>query len=1143
MKEKHILYIHLLILIVILLVPADISQAKIIIVDLKEQQLTNALLTDVRSEGVYILEPLTQPYYLAWINNSKDNSIRSKFENINVSEQVFSPLFPIVNGNWPQTLNGRYCFWFLECITSSDGGKILENLGCKIIHQSEIIMSNYSRYSIYGALLESVDLNDLKKIDTLRCLYAESGIPVIEDELSVLQVVDGLEEPNISLSLTDNLKILGINGSRTKIGIIDTGCDLNQNEGNHPDLALQISNFLSYPGSPGFDYIGHGTHMAGIIAGNGHGRIYAPEGYNLGKGFAPETSLTISNALIASPFPPSAGFQGMITDIALSGAHICNNSWNDGEGSGIGYHPNCAIWDAAVRNAEPSGKYASYWPMNIIFSSGNQGPQPMTITSPKEAKNIVTVGATGSIYQGNQYRPIDVSSRGPCQDGRNSPLLAAPGEFIMSCWPRDDYKKLTGTSSAAAHVTGAVCLIREWWFERTNRYPSPALMKAILTLSTKPVTENLPDAALGWGCIEIPAYQPLYPAASCFDQQFVLNENGQEWRSEIFPVNPDEPVDIVLCWTDPPGSPGANPALINDLDLILITSGTRYYGNHFSGQFSISGNSPDFINNLERIRIRNLTESAVIVIKASQIRGDGLPSNDFPADQDFSIAVKNGYLVSSSTNIHLSKTRVASSDHVDILVTSLEHSILDSIDIHVSSLAEPEGIILSCNAASPESGVFAGRMFTGTRNRPDEISTNTCDILTFQTFSRRASTYLLVDAIKPEFEEISFSQITANSTDLRIRCNDICEVDLHYRNKNSDPWQTISSELLTNSHKISLQNLKPLTTYEAYVTAIDRANNTQDSRVHLNNLRWETCSSHIVYSENMDEDPEFKELNGQWEWGIPQGNGNPPDPTSGNTELNVLGYNLYGNYENHLGQMDAVSKEINCQKPGNYFFSYYRWLCTESGVLDQATISIKDVNNNWEKIWENPYFDFSEQQWTFQQFDVTSHASSNHHFQFKFTQGFTDGAFSRSGWNIDDIIMEYQEYSGPTPTPLKPNQNPSIRFDFNSRVFFPGDRCFLVSQISIDSPTNNLCLAISAELENGSLVYFPGWGTSVDWIMIEHPEAGEKPVLITDFIVSDGIIEPLTIHLQGYLFDMNHSSRFSKTERVPIRFNPCKHQQ
>ncbi len=109
---------------------------------------------------------------------------------------------------------------------------------------------------------------------------------------------------------------------------------------------------------------------------------------------------------------------------------------------------------------------------------------------------------------------------------------------------------------------------------------------------------------------------------------------------------PDSITDFVLVWTDPPAAPGANPALINDLDLVVTSTDQTYFGNNFQGQFSQPFGDKDRINNVERVRLIGLSEPIEVRVQAQTIRGDGVPNLPDPSDQDFALAIKGGFLVS-----------------------------------------------------------------------------------------------------------------------------------------------------------------------------------------------------------------------------------------------------------------------------------------------------------------------------------------------------------------------------------------------------------------------------------------------------------------------------------------------------------------
>ena len=70
----------------------------------------------------------------------------------------------------------------------------------------------------------------------------------------------------------------------------------------------------------------------------------------------------------------------------------------------------------------------------------------------------------------------------------------------------------------------------------------------------------------------------------------------------------------------------------------------------------------------------------------------------------------------------------------------------------------------------------------------------------------------------------------------------------------------------------------------------------------------------LVYSVNLESDPGWTTA-GQWAYGAPTGGGGEygnPDPTSGYTGTNVLGYNLAGDYANNLAETHLVTTAIDC---------------------------------------------------------------------------------------------------------------------------------------------------------------------------------------------------------------------------------------
>ncbi|MDP7111435.1 MAG: S8 family serine peptidase, partial [Myxococcota bacterium] len=143
----------------------------------------------------------------------------------------------------------------------------------------------------------------------------------------------------------------------------------------------------------------------------------------------------------------------------------------------------------------------------LVFSAGNLGGNASTLTSPKEAKNVIVVGAScGARSEGLPTDNVDsvagFSSRGPTSDGRICPHVVAPGTDVVGARPQQQYPLFEellpaftddggsthpghllqeGTSPAAPHVSGLLALYIEWWqTNHAGKTPSPAMLKALL---------------------------------------------------------------------------------------------------------------------------------------------------------------------------------------------------------------------------------------------------------------------------------------------------------------------------------------------------------------------------------------------------------------------------------------------------------------------------------------------------------------------------------------------------------------------------------------------------------------------------------------------------------------------------------------
>lgn len=234
----------------------------------------------------------------------------------------------------------------------------------------------------------------------------------------------------------------GLKGSGIKIAVLDTGIDE-----SHPDFAGRIMATRSFVNESARDDNGHGTHVAGIVAGSG-----AKSGGRY-QGVAPEASLYIAKVLRANG-------GGLMSDVMAGiewavleqNVQIINLSLGGG-GACDGTDALSTLCDEAVRQAG----------VVICVAAGNLGPQAQTIGPPGCARYVITVGAIT-----DEGETASFSSRGPTSDGRIKPDLVFPGVNIIApqaagtqlgLVAEEGYVITNGTSMAAPHAAGVAALM------------------------------------------------------------------------------------------------------------------------------------------------------------------------------------------------------------------------------------------------------------------------------------------------------------------------------------------------------------------------------------------------------------------------------------------------------------------------------------------------------------------------------------------------------------------------------------------------------------------------------------------------------------------------------------------------------------
>lgn len=256
-------------------------------------------------------------------------------------------------------------------------------------------------------------------------------------------------------------------GAGVVVAVLDSGVDA-----THPDL---VGNVL-----PGTDLVGggtgdgrgdrdgHGTGMAGLIAAHGHG----PGGRDGALGIAPEAKIlpirvdTGSGAAV-----PGSRYAGGIRWAISHGARIISIS---ADTSGDDF--------AAVQEAHAAG-------IIVVGSAGNTDKNPFVGTPARYDGYALAVGGTD---RAGKHAAISVT--GASLD------IAAPAVEIVSTSKNGGYRTGTGTSDAAAIVSGALALI---W----SRYPALTRDEVVLRLLRTAADTGTPgkDEQTGNGLIDIVA--------------------------------------------------------------------------------------------------------------------------------------------------------------------------------------------------------------------------------------------------------------------------------------------------------------------------------------------------------------------------------------------------------------------------------------------------------------------------------------------------------------------------------------------------------------------------------------------------------------------------------------------------------------
>ncbi len=372
-------------------------------------------------------------------------------------------------------------------------------------NQFQLILTN-KEYSML-CKISTVPFRVKYRLPIIDSVVVEAGNSVLLEpsihnnkEVEMDSIIQAQMKRASSIIQLDSAHDRGIYGEGVGVAILDTGIY------PHPDFTsgknrivafYDVINGRKIP----YDDNGHGTHVAGIIAGNGS------ESKGEYVGVAPKCNIISVKVLNhkgnGNVSDVLEGLQWVVDNKKRYNIRVVNISVGtaatDGmdEDSALVRGVN-AVWDAGII---------------VVVAAGNNGPKPKTISTPGISRKVITVGASDDDIPVELAgtRAKDYSGRGPTQACIKKPDVVAPGSNIVSCnasrgknalsifGNRRDYSMYTvksGTSMATPIVSGAIALLLSIYPEMTNQ-------EVKLRIKNSTVDLGQSWSKQGWGLLNI----------------------------------------------------------------------------------------------------------------------------------------------------------------------------------------------------------------------------------------------------------------------------------------------------------------------------------------------------------------------------------------------------------------------------------------------------------------------------------------------------------------------------------------------------------------------------------------------------------------------------------------------------------------
>jgi hypothetical protein len=357
-------------------------------------------------------------------------------------------------------------------------------------------------------------------------------------------------------------------------------------------------------------------------------------------------------------------------------------------------------------------------------------------------------------------------------------------------------------------------------------------LRGVLAHTAADLANAGPDYSYGYGSVRIQPAIELMRAGN-FLQAEVMQGDAY---SVLVLVGPGEELKVTLAWDDPPGTPNVDPALVNDLDLVVYApSSVQYF------PWTLDPDNPsapaaqtqaDHINNIEQVFVGSPASGAWRV----EVRGTNVPVGP----QVFSLSGRPALTRCSTVGVvSLNRTEYACEGEAEIQVIDCDlntnDGVAETVAVTIDSDTEPGGEVVLLTETAPATAAFLGTIALATTDAPGVLHVTEGDTVTVTYVDEDdgfGGTYLevqdtaVVDCQDPVISNVQAIDLGTFDATVTFNTDEPTLGTVRYGLACSALDDQASGSGYPTTHSIRLSRLEDNTSYFYAVDAEDEAGNT-----------------------------------------------------------------------------------------------------------------------------------------------------------------------------------------------------------------------------------------------------------------------------------------------------------------------------